>query len=75
MSDIIYHSTKIDRKYDLLLNVWGIDHSGYVKRIKNAITSLFGNDFEFNIELTALVNLIQNKKPIKMSKRKGVLLP
>ena len=71
MSDIIYHSTKIDRKYDLLLNVWGIDHSGYVKRIKNAITSLFGNDFEFNIELTALVNLIQNKKPIKMSKRKG----
>ncbi len=71
MSDIIYHSTKIDRKYDLLLNVWGIDHSGYVKRIKNAITSLFGNNFEFNIELTALVNLIQNKKPIKMSKRKG----
>ena len=71
MSDIIYHSTKIDRKYDLLLNVWGIDHSGYVKRIKNAIRSLFGNAFEFNIELTALVNLIQNKKPIKMSKRKG----
>ena len=71
MSDIIYHSMKIDRKYDLLLNIWGIDHSGYVKRIKNAIESLYGNDFEFNIELTALVNLIQNKKPIKMSKRKG----
>ena len=68
MSDIIYHSTKIDRKYDLLLNVWGIDHSGYVKRIKNAITSLFGNDFEFNIELTALVNLIQNKKPKTLHK-------
>ena len=40
MSDIIYHQNKINRKFDTLINIWGVDHSGYVKRLKNAIKEL-----------------------------------
>ncbi len=71
MSDIIYHSKKINRSYDILLNIWGVDHSGYVKRLKNAVSALFDEKINFNIQLTSLVNLLENKKPVKMSKRKG----
>ncbi len=72
MSDIIYHQNKIDRKFDILLNIWGVDHSGYVKRLENALKEL--NDkrkYNFQIKLTSLVNLLEGKKVIKMSKRDG----
>ena len=72
MSDIIYHQSKLDRNYDLLLNIWGVDHFGYIKRLKSALTSLNPTkEYEFEIKLTALVNLMKNKKHIKMSKRSG----
>ncbi len=72
MSDILYHQEKIDRNFDVLLNIWGIDHSGYVKRLTNALYSLNKKkNFNFEIKLTALVNLIEEKKIVKMSKRKG----
>lgn len=74
MSDIIYHEKKIKAKYDELINVWGIDHSGYVSRLTNAINSLFKKDVKFKVKLTALVNLIKNKKILKMSKRKGIYI-
>ena len=40
MTDIIYHLNKVERGYDILLNVWGADHSGYVKRLTNATLQL-----------------------------------
>ena len=74
MSDIIYHQLKISQNYDVLLNIWGIDHSGYVSRLKNAVMSIVNKKFDFQIKLTSLVNLIKNNKPLKMSKRKGVFI-
>ena len=71
MSDIIYHQDKVKRNFDVLLNIWGADHHGYVARIKNAVKSVAKKEIHFEVLLTALVNLIKNKKPVKMSKRMG----
>ena len=71
MSDIIYHQDKLNRNYDSILNIWGADHHGYVFRIKKAVKYLSKENINFEILLTALVNLIKDKRPIKMSKRKG----
>jgi len=71
MTDIIYHLNKVERGYDILLNVWGADHSGYVKRLTNATLQLSEKKINFKIFLTGLVNLYNNKKLLKMSKRSG----
>ena len=72
ISDIMYHQNKIERNFDFLINVWGVDHSGYVKRLKNAIKELNRDKlFVFEVKLTALVNLLERKKAVKMSKRAG----
>ena len=72
MSDIIYHQSKIDKNYDILLNIWGIDHSGYVKRLENALKELnIKKTYSFEVKLTSLVNLLEGKKTMKMSKRDG----
>jgi arginyl-tRNA synthetase len=55
-----------------MINIWGADHSGYVKRLENAIGAVNrSKKYNFEIKLTALVNLLENKKIIKMSKRQG----
>ena len=74
MSDIVYHESKIKNKNDILINIWGVDHGGYVSRIKNAIKMMFGDSVKFRIKLTALVNLIKDNKSLKMSKREGVYI-
>lgn len=74
LSDILYHKLKISKQYDTIINIWGIDHSGYVARLKNALHSIVENKLDFQIKLTALVNLIKNNKPLKMSKRDGVFI-
>ncbi len=71
MTDILYHLDKIDRKFDILVNIWGADHFGYVKRLKAAINNLSKKKVSFEIKLTSLVNLIKNKQKLKMSKRSG----
>ena len=72
MSDIIYHQEKLEKKYDLLINIWGVDHFGYVKRLKSAIYAINSSKkFDFEIKLTSLVNLMKNNEKIKMSKRSG----
>ncbi len=72
MSDIIYHQDKIERNFDTLINIWGVDHSGYVKRLKNAIKELNKDkSFCFEIKFTSLVNLLNDQKVVKMSKRDG----
>ncbi len=72
MTDIIYHQKKVDKKFDILLNIWGSDHSGYVKRLQSALEQLNKKaNYTFEIKLTSLVNLLNNKRVVKMSKREG----
>ena len=71
MSDILYHQNKILRNFDLMINVWGVDHFGYVKRLKNALNALNKKNINLEIKLTSLVNLLKKNKQIKMSKRSG----
>ena len=72
MTDIIYHQKKVDKKFDILLNIWGSDHSGYVKRLQSALEQLNKKEnYIFEIKLTSLVNLLNGKQVVKMSKREG----
>ena len=72
MTDIIYHQKKVDKKFDILLNIWGSDHSGYVKRLQSALEQLNKKaSYTFEIKLTSLVNLLDGKQVLKMSKREG----
>ena len=72
MTDIIYHQKKVDKKFDILLNIWGSDHSGYVKRLQSALEQLNKKaNYIFEIKLTSLVNLLNGKQVVKMSKREG----
>ncbi|MDF0597460.1 arginine--tRNA ligase [Psychromarinibacter halotolerans] len=69
--DIAYHYDKVSRGYDLLIDVFGADHGGYVKRMKAAVAALSGNTVPLDIKLTQLVRLFKNGGPFKMSKRAG----
>ena len=71
MSDLLYHTNKINRKFEILINIWGVDHFGYVKRLKSALSELVKDDYTLEIKLTSLVNLIKKGEKLKMSKRKG----
>ena len=70
-SDIAYHSNKIDRKFDILINILGADHSGYIKRIKAAVSAISQKRTNLVCKVSQLVKLFKNGKPFKMSKRKG----
>ncbi len=67
--DIAYHYDKIDRGYDRLINVFGADHGGYVKRMKAAVSALSDDKVDFDIKTVNLVKLLKNGEPYKMSKR------
>ncbi len=70
-SDIAYHKTKIDRGYALLIDVWGADHGGYVKRMRAAVEALSEGRTSLDVKLCQLVHLMRNGEPVKMSKRSG----
>ncbi len=70
-SDIAYHLDKIERGAAVLINVWGADHAGYVKRMKAAVTALTDGEAELDVKLCQLVKLSRRGKPVKMSKRAG----
>jgi arginyl-tRNA synthetase len=70
-SDIAYHKAKIDRGYQLLIDVWGADHGGYVKRMGAAVDALSEGCVRLDVKLCQLVQLMRNGEPIKMSKRSG----
>jgi arginyl-tRNA synthetase len=69
--DIAYHYDKISRKFDHLINIFGADHGGYVKRMKAAVRALSNDEITLDIKLTQLVRLYKNGEPFKMSKRAG----
>ena len=70
-SDVAYHKNKLDRKFDQLINILGADHAGYIKRISFSVEALSGSKQKIICKVSQLVKLIKDKKPFKMSKRKG----
>mgnify|MGYP000176164556 CR=1 FL=1 len=72
--DIAYHFDKVQRGYDLLIDVFGADHGGYVKRMKAAVSALSEGRTPLDIKLTQLVRLYKNGEPFKMSKRAGTFV-
>ena len=72
--DIAYHYDKISRGYDLLIDVFGADHGGYVKRMKAAVSALSDGRVPIEIKLCQLVKLYKNGVPFKMSKRAGTFI-
>ena len=70
-SDIAYHFDKAKRGYDELINVWGADHAGYIKRVAAALKALGFPNINFSVKLCQIVNLINQNEVMKMSKRKG----
>ena len=70
-SDVAYHKNKVDRKFDYLINILGADHAGYIKRISSSVDALSGVNGKLICKISQLVKLIKNKKPFKMSKRRG----
>jgi arginyl-tRNA synthetase len=70
-SDIAYHADKIERGFGTLIDVWGADHGGYIKRMKAAVAALSGGKAELDVKLVQLVKLLRAGEPVKMSKRAG----
>jgi arginyl-tRNA synthetase len=70
-SDIAYHKSKIDRGYALLIDIWGADHGGYVKRMRAAVEALSEGRAGLDVKLCQLVRLMRDGEPVKMSKRSG----
>ncbi|MCC5964010.1 MAG: arginine--tRNA ligase [Rhodobacteraceae bacterium] len=72
--DIAYHHDKIERGYDMLIDIFGADHGGYVKRMKAAVAALSNARVPLDIKLIQLVKLYRNGAPFKMSKRAGTFV-
>ena len=70
-SDVAYHNHKLERNFDVLINILGADHAGYIKRITSAVEALSGSKNKLICKVSQLVKLIKDGKPFKMSKRKG----
>jgi len=70
-ADMAYHSTKISRNFDTLINILGADHAGYVKRITSATKAMSNKKVDLICKVSQLVKLFKNGEPFKMSKRKG----
>jgi arginyl-tRNA synthetase len=70
-SDIAYHRSKLERGFETLIDVWGTDHGGYVKRMRAAIAALSDKRADLDVKLIQLVKLLRAGEPVKMSKRSG----
>jgi len=73
-SDIAYHKNKLDRNYDIIIDIWGADHHGYIPRIESVMQA-FGYDItRFKVILVQMVNLLKHGEPFQMSKRAGTFV-
>jgi len=70
-SDIAYHKSKLDRGFKSMIDVWGADHGGYIKRMKAAVGALSGGKADLDVKIVQLVKLLRGGEPVKMSKRAG----
>src|SRR5271154_2942820 len=74
-SDIAYHRSKLERGFRTLIDVWGADHGGYIKRMKAAFAALSAGKADLDVRLVQLVKLLRAGEPVKMSKRAGEFVP
>ncbi|MDY0341253.1 MAG: arginine--tRNA ligase, partial [Coriobacteriia bacterium] len=72
-ADIAYHADKFDRGFDLVIDIWGADHHGYVKRMEAAVAAL-GHPGKLEVIIGQLVNLFSNGEVVRMSKRTGEMV-
>ncbi len=70
-SDIAYHMEKYERGFDKVIDVWGADHHGYIKRIDASVVASGRKSEQFEVILVQLVNLIRSGVPVQMSTRAG----
>jgi len=70
-SDIAYHANKIERGFRTLIDIWGADHGGYIKRMQAAVAALSDRKAELDVKVIQLVKLLRAGEPVKMSKRAG----
>ncbi|HLU91142.1 MAG TPA: arginine--tRNA ligase, partial [Pedomonas sp.] len=70
-ADIAYHKTKVDRGFKQLIDIWGADHGGYVKRMQAAVKAISDGRVPLDVKLCQMVRLFKNGEPYKMSKRAG----
>ena len=70
-ADLAYHLDKIERGFAAMIDVWGADHGGYVKRVQAGVRALSGGAAGLDVRVCQLVNLMDEGKPLKMSKRAG----
>ncbi len=73
-SDMAYHRDKFDRGFETMIDVWGADHSGHVRRMQAALAALTGGKAKLDIKLCQLVRLFRGGEPVKMSKRAGTFV-
>jgi len=70
-SDIAYHKSKFDRGFREMIDVWGADHGGYIKRMQAAVKAVTGGAAELDVKIVQLVRLLRAGEPVRMSKRSG----
>lgn len=70
-SDIAYHKSKFDRGFRDMIDVWGADHGGYIKRMQAAVKAVTGGEGALDVKIVQLVKLLRGGEPVKMSKRAG----
>jgi arginyl-tRNA synthetase len=70
-SDIAYHKSKFDRGFRDMIDVWGADHGGYVKRMNAAVKAVSHGEAALDVKIIQLVRLLRGGEPVKMSKRAG----
>ena len=70
-TDIAYHLDKFERGFDSMIDVWGADHGGHIKRMKAALAALTDEQAELDIKLCQMVKLTERGEPVRMSKRTG----
>ncbi|CAK0765218.1 Arginine--tRNA ligase [uncultured Gammaproteobacteria bacterium] len=73
-NDIAYHLDKYRRGFEIQIDVWGADHGGYIKRMQAATKAISDGKAELDVKICQLVHLLQDGKPVKMSKRAGTFV-
>ena len=73
-SDIAYHRDKFRRGFAEMIDVWGADHKGYVKRMEAAVRAITADEGALDVKICNLVHLFENGEPVKMSKRAGTFV-
>lgn len=73
-SDVAYHRDKIERGAHLLINIWGADHAGYIKRIQAAVKAISRGRHDLKVVICQLIKFMKNGEAVKMSKRAGTFI-